>query len=139
MAKRRKAAPRSAPTAIVVRQAAPVRRRRASRAARAIVGHVRRRAKSVPKRDLMADALSVAGGAALGFARQRELVPERFGGLDAPLTIAAVAMAIPVLWRGKVARAVGDIGAGVGAVAAYRLVLGTKVWSSSGEAEWEDE
>lgn len=140
---KRKVARRSAPTAIVVRQAAaPVRRRRS--VARAIVGRVRRRRAGGSgggggaKGRIVSDLLGVAAGAAIGWARTNDKLPERIAGVDAPLAIAGAMMLVPFVVKGKVGRAVGDMGAGVGAIAAYRLTMGTKVYVSSGEEDWED-
>jgi hypothetical protein len=89
---------------------------------------------------LIGDLLGVAAGAAVGWAKHADKLPNRIGGIDAPLAIAGALAVVPLAVKGKVGRVIGDVAAGVGAVAAYRLTLGVKAYSKdASEGEWDDD
>jgi hypothetical protein len=89
---------------------------------------------------LIGDLVGVAAGAAVGFARSRDKLPNRIAGVDAPVVVAAALAAVPFVVRGKVGRVIGDMAVGVGAVAAYRLTMGTKFYSKDAtEGEWDED
>jgi len=134
---------RAAPAAIVVRAPAPVARRRRSSSPRVIVGRVRRRRGGVGgggTSRIISDAVTVTAGAALGYLRSSEKIPDRVMGVDTSFAAGLALSLVPFVLKGKVGRYIGDAGAGVGAVAAYRLSLGTKLYVKPGEsAGFEDD
>lgn len=146
MARKKTRRRRAAPAAIVVRQSAPLVRRRAPRGRVVAVGRVRRRRSSsgggrakLFGPQMISDLASVAGGAAYGALVTRGTVPGRVAGVESATAIGVALTLVPMLVRGKVGRLVGDVGAGVAAVGAYRVATGLKVWQSAGEWDEEDD
>lgn len=135
---------RAAPTAIVVRAPAPIARRRRASSPRVIVGRVARRRRGGGggggTSRIISDAVTVTAGAALGYLRSSEKIPDRVMGVDTSFAAGLAMSLVPFVLKGKVGRYIGDAGAGVGAVAAYRLSLGTKLYVKPGEsAGFEDD
>lgn len=136
MARRKKTRSRAAPTAIVVRQAAPVQKRsRARRVGRVIVARVKKRARAASAgaggrvmKQVVDTGIAAGAGAALAYALQNEKIPTRIAGVETTFALGAALSLVPVLVSGKVGRIAGDVGTAVAAVAAYKLTLGTKLY-----------
>lgn len=135
---------RAAPAAIVVRAPSPIARRRRASSPQVIVGRVARRRRGGGggggTSRIISDGVTVVAGSALGWLRANDKIPERIAGVDTPLALGLAMSLVPFVLKGKVGRYIGDAGAGVGAVAAYRLTLGTKVYVKPGESSgFEDD
>lgn len=135
--KRTRTRRRAAPAAIVVRQPAPIARAAPRRRSpqRVIVGRVRRRqskgggggAFGINSRGWQAleGVTSTLAAAALGWAEAYNHRPPRVAGVDTLTAGSIVVGLVPVIWpRSRVARAIGAVATGTGAVAAYKLAAG---------------
>lgn len=125
--KHRYAAPAS--TAVVVRQAAPIRRRRAGAVVRRVAHGARRAASAVAGQAAIQrhDLTAIGGAAALGFAEQKQMNIPTVGGFDPALVWGAgLGFLLPMLMKGKgkgIVRTARALGIGVGCVGVHRSIV----------------
>lgn len=144
MARRKRARTRrKAATAIVVRQPAPVvvRATRRRRAARAIVGHVRRARSSATggraMKQVVQAGVAAGTGALMAWGVSGEKIPQRVAGVESNFVFGTILSLVPVLVPGTVGRIAGDAGAAFAALSAYKLTLGTKFYNADDKSGWD--
>jgi hypothetical protein len=92
-----------------------------------------KRARNASGSKVMRDLTVLAGGAALGYAEQKSVVPARVGPIDSALVIGGLgAFVLPRFVGGRIGAVVHDSTLGVCTVGAYRLGTGAPVLGDGG-------
>lgn len=92
-----------------------------------------KRARNAGGSKMTRDLMTLGGGAALGYAEQKAVLPARIGPIDSALVIGGLgAFVLPRFVGGRIGSMVHDVTLGVCTVGAYRLGTGQPVMGDGG-------